>query len=765
MAMSELTTVLRHLRQVAGGPAARTDGQLLEAFAARTDQAAFEEIVRRHGPMVLGVCRRILGDAHDAEDAFQAAFLVLVRNAPRIRKREAVGCWLHGVACRTAAHARTARARRRAHERKVAAVSVPEPSTSAGWDDLRPVLDEEVNALPQRYRAPVVLCYLEGLTYEEAAARLGCPLGTVAVRLARARDRLRARLAHRGVTLSAGLVAAVLSERVVSAALPAALLRTTVEAAARVGAGNMVSAGLVPARVAALTRGVLESMPMIRWKRIAVIFLLLAVATGGAGVGLGGGAAQQPGAAKTAAQADDRRPQAAAAAERHQKKFARRVWGITEAILKHHLEPCPRDEMLLAGVKALLAAGKTAEPAALDRQVASVQSAEQLAGLLGKLWPAAGETAKLEAALLEGMFARVPGRPALVPPLPPGEAKIAGQISGNRYIGIGIQLAQDPKEKLPRIVTPIRGGPAHKGGMRAGDLILQVDGKDLTGVGLQKAVEWLRGEEGTSLTVVVRQPGGEPRTLKLTRTVVPFEDIFGFRRAGDGWTFRVATDGKASPVGYLAVRAIRSSTLHELRKLEPKLRAEGARALVLDFRFAGGGSLRHVALVADGLLDGGLMWRTRDGRGGVQEFTADRDCLFRDWPVVALVDGTNERGLSVLLAALQDNGRAVLVGEPTKADGYGLSAVPLPDGQGLLTVRSFRIERPDQKRGWPVRPDHEVRLNEGQRKAVLEWIRNKELAELPAGVTDAPPEDPQLRRAVALLERELAAKDPGAKRP
>src|SRR5262245_98279 len=347
--------------------------------------------------------------------------------------------------------------------------------------------------------------------------------------------------------------------------------------------------------------------------------------------------------------------------------------------------------MLLAGFKALLAEGKAAEPAGLDRQVAGVRSAEQLADLLGKLWPAASATASLEKALLEGMFVRVPGRPTLVSPPPPSEARIAGQISGNRYVGIGIQLAQDAKENLPRIVTPIRGGPAHRGGMRAGDRIVQVDGKDLAGVGLQKAIEWLRGEEGTSLTVVVRQPGGAPRTLKLTRTVVPFDDVYGFRRAGDGWTFRVEADGKTSPVGYLAVRSLRSSTLHELRRLEPKLRAEGARALVLDFRAAAGGSLSHVALVADGLLDGGLLWRTRDAHGETQEFTADRDCLFRDWPVVALVDGTNDRGLSALMAALQDNGRAVLVGETTKADGYGLAAVPLPDGQGLLTVRSFRI--------------------------------------------------------------------------
>jgi C-terminal peptidase prc len=762
MVSSELRTVLCHLREAAGGLAARTDGQLLEAFAARGDQAAFAEIVRRHGPMVLGACRRILGNLHDAEDAFQAAFLVLVRGAPFIRKREALGCWLHGVACRTAARARTARARRRARERRVAAVS--ESPAAAVWPDLRPVLDEEINALPERYRSAVVLCYLEGRTYEEAAARLGCPLGTVAVRLARARARLRVRLARRGVTLSAGLVAAVLSERVGSAALPAALARATAQAAALVGPGNAAGAGVVPARVAALARGVLETMPMTRWKVVAVAFLLLALGAGGVGVGLGGGTAPGPGSATgPSARADGRRPDAGAPAERF-RKIARRVWGVTEAILKHHLEPCPRDEMLLAGVKALLAEGKAAEPAGLDRQVAGVRSAEQLAGLLGKLWPAAGETASLEKALLEGMFVRVPGRPTLLPPPDPSEARIAGQISGNRYVGIGIQIDLDKEARLPRIVTPIRGGPAHKGGIRAGDLVVQVDGKDLAGVGLQKAVEWLRGEEGTSFTVVVRQPGGAPRTLKLTRTVVPFDDVYGFRRAGDGWTFRVEAGGKASPVGYLAVRSLRSSTLHELRRLEPRLRAEGARALVLDFRFAAGGSLSHVALVADGLLDGGLLWRTRDARGAVRELTADRDCLFRDWPVAALVDGTNDRSLCALLAALQDNGRAVLVGEPTRGDGYGISAVPLPDGQGLLTVRSFRIERPDRKRGWPVRPDHEVRLSEGQRKALVGWFRTKDLAELPPGVSDAPPEDPQLRRAVALLERELAARQAGAKR-
>ncbi|MCI0458720.1 MAG: S41 family peptidase [Gemmataceae bacterium] len=435
--------------------------------------------------------------------------------------------------------------------------------------------------------------------------------------------------------------------------------------------------------------------------------------------------------------------------------FARHVWHITDAILESHIEPPTRESMLRAGFKALLSAAKAPEPAELAQRVKALASQDQLTALLGEVWPRAGAADKLETALLDGMLGSVSGRPTL---MPAPDTKVAEQISGNRYIGIGVQIGMSDKAKRPYIVTPIRGGPAHKAGLRAGDLIIEVDGKDTHGIGVQKAVEWLRGEEGTALTVVVRQPEGKPRTIKLIRTVVPFEDVFGFRRNGDGWTFHVEADSKKSPVGYLAVRSLRASTLHELRKFEPQLTAAGMRALVLDFRSSSGGILRHAALVADGLLDGGVLFRTRGRQGPGATYRADPDCLFRGWPLAVLVDGSIDRAVSAVAAALQDNGRAVLVGEPTRADGYGSSLIRLPDGKTHLVVRTFRMERAEKTRGWPVRPDHEVRLSEEQRKAVFSWFRAKELAEFPPGMSDSPPDDPQLRRAVEVLEAALKGK-------
>src|SRR5262245_32494794 len=171
-----LTGLLRRMRQAAASrqTAGITDGQFLERFVAEKDDAAFEALVRQHGPMVLGVCRRVLNDVHEADDAFQATFLVLVRKAAVIGRRESVGSWLHGVAYRTALKARAGLAARRKYERQVAAMPAEDPAPEVVWRDLRPVLDEEVDRLPKKYRDPVVLCYLEAKSYEEAADTLGC---------------------------------------------------------------------------------------------------------------------------------------------------------------------------------------------------------------------------------------------------------------------------------------------------------------------------------------------------------------------------------------------------------------------------------------------------------------------------------------------------------------------------------------------------------------------------------------------------------------
>jgi RNA polymerase sigma factor (sigma-70 family) len=276
--------VLPHLCRLIGPQfgGERSDRELLERFLGERDAAAFAALVRRHGPTVLGVCRRILNNVHDAEDAFQATFLVLVRKGRSIAKREALGSFLYGVAYRVALKARADAVRRRQRERQ-AANRVEEQATPDGtWDDLRPILDEEVNRLPDKYRQPIVLCYFEGKTYQEAARLLGWPAGTASVRLARARELLRSRLALRGLALSAIALAARLAEGTAAAAEACLLADATAHAALRFAADPAAAA--VSSRVIALTEGVVQAMVLRKWKTVAGIFLTVSVLCGGAGV-------------------------------------------------------------------------------------------------------------------------------------------------------------------------------------------------------------------------------------------------------------------------------------------------------------------------------------------------------------------------------------------------------------------------------------------------------------------------------------------------
>jgi RNA polymerase sigma factor (sigma-70 family) len=243
-----------------------SDAQLLERFVSRRDHAAFATLVARHGPMVLAVCRRLLPSVHDAEDAFQATFLVLVRRAAHIRQRELLANWLYGVAHRVATRARTQAARRRTYGgQDIERVAAEAPGE---WPDrdVQPVLHEEINRLAAKYRTPVVLCYLQGKTNEEAAQELGCPVGTVKGRLARARNLLRGRLTRRGLAVPAWLVAAALAPNAAPAAVSAMLGEATVQAAMRLAAGEATA--LVSARVADLTDGALRGMGPGHWKAV-----------------------------------------------------------------------------------------------------------------------------------------------------------------------------------------------------------------------------------------------------------------------------------------------------------------------------------------------------------------------------------------------------------------------------------------------------------------------------------------------------------------
>jgi RNA polymerase sigma factor (sigma-70 family) len=283
MAIGELGAVLRRLREAAFPPEGGcwTDGQLLERFLAHRDEAAFEALVRRHGPMVLGVCRRMLRNPHDAEDAFQATFLVLVRKAAAIRQRETVGNWLYGTAYRVALEAQAAR--RRARERQVSEMPEPEAPGEDVWEDLRPLLDQGLSRLPDKYRVPVVLCDLEGRTRREVARQLGIPEGTLSSRLATARRMLAKLLARYGPAVPGAALGAALSQEAVSARVPAPLVVSTVKAATAVAAGQGAAAAVASAKVTALTDGVLKAMLLAKLKVATAVLVVGGIV---AGVGL-----------------------------------------------------------------------------------------------------------------------------------------------------------------------------------------------------------------------------------------------------------------------------------------------------------------------------------------------------------------------------------------------------------------------------------------------------------------------------------------------
>jgi RNA polymerase sigma factor (sigma-70 family) len=272
MAGKHLHGLLDCIRQLAGAPAAadQTDRQLLERFVRTRDEDAFTALVRRHGALVWGVCRRTLGHHQDAEEVFQATFLVLARKAGAVPWRQDVGNWLYGVACRVARKARGQAVRRRARWEPLGD-DLPAPPDAVGPEELRPVLDEEVQRLPQKYRAPVVLCYLQGKTYHEAARLLGWAEGTVSGRLARARELLRRRLLRRGLTVPAALLAVLPSPGGGAEVVPGGLSEAVVRS---------VTAGVLDTPAAVLAKGVLRAMALSKWSLPGLMLLVLA------GVGL-----------------------------------------------------------------------------------------------------------------------------------------------------------------------------------------------------------------------------------------------------------------------------------------------------------------------------------------------------------------------------------------------------------------------------------------------------------------------------------------------
>jgi RNA polymerase sigma factor (sigma-70 family) len=284
MANAALASVLQQFRTMAQAKAYEetSDRRLLELFLDRREEAAFVALLKRHGPMVLQVCRRTQGNEQDAEDIFQATFLLLACKASSIRKRDSLASWLHGVAHRLTLDAMCLNHRRQARERRAAEMRKTSAVTDQAWQELQGTLDQALRQVPEKYRTPLVLCYLEGRTQEEAARRLGCPLGTVRSRLARGRDRLKTVLERQGVGLSSAALAGTLAQSDASATVPPLLLMATARAAWSYRAGKAATA-VVSARAAALLERGVKAMLTVKLKVMTVVIL----ATGALGLGAG----------------------------------------------------------------------------------------------------------------------------------------------------------------------------------------------------------------------------------------------------------------------------------------------------------------------------------------------------------------------------------------------------------------------------------------------------------------------------------------------
>ncbi|AGA27562.1 RNA polymerase sigma factor [Singulisphaera acidiphila] len=250
-----------------------TDGQLLARFATRNDEAAFEALLARHGPLVLHVCRNLLRDRGDVEDAFQATLLVLVRKAGAIHVETSLGPWIYSVAYRVANRARANREIRITRENPVADLDPQAPSEDLDGHDVSPLLHHELAQLPERLRAPIVLCYFQGLTHELAAAQLRWPVGTVRSRMARARRLLRERLTRKGVVLSAGFLVGA-SQQTTAAMIPRILSEETIQSAMRIAAGRAAMSGALSVPAAALMEGVLSAMWMTKLKTTAAVAIM-----------------------------------------------------------------------------------------------------------------------------------------------------------------------------------------------------------------------------------------------------------------------------------------------------------------------------------------------------------------------------------------------------------------------------------------------------------------------------------------------------------
>jgi carboxyl-terminal processing protease len=450
--------------------------------------------------------------------------------------------------------------------------------------------------------------------------------------------------------------------------------------------------------------------------------------------------------------------------------LAARIWEITDAVLDHHINPATRPQMILDGLEGVYQAAGAAVPAGLARRVSTITSPEQLTPLLDEVWrlmppaglPKPGRELGPDNPLIDALLGKVPSQARL---LSERDLKVEEQFAGNRYVGLQIALGIDSESKRAMVNEVFEGGPADKAGLKKGDLIEEIDGTSTEGADVREVVERLRGAEGTSVTIRVRQQKQpESRVLTITRGVLPRQTVKGFRNRADG-SLELLIPGPER-IGYLKFEEILGSTPHELRVLASRLEDEDAQALILDLRPVSQGrvDLHSTILLADCLLEGGTIGRVRSARGE-EVFQAEPDALCRERLLFVLVDSNTPATAEWLAAALQDNHRAIVVGPPKARVAPGprsprprpgpgpgpalmiareanvRSVVPVGDGAWSIEMTTGRLARGD---GRPLAGDRS-----NGNGALLPDITVGRLA---PGNSSAPETDPLVRGDAILSE-------------
>ena len=369
---------------------------------------------------------------------------------------------------------------------------------------------------------------------------------------------------------------------------------------------------------------------------------------------------------------------------------SQRILNYIDLIIEHHIDPPTRQEMVLAVSKLLYHDMDVDPPQGLARWISKLRAEEDYEGFLTQHWrqAAASVAAKGEGwqeRVVDSALSKSQPHPGLhTRILSEEDYQLQKQFSDNRYVGIGIQTSTRRRYPCATRVLPL--GPAAVAGMKHGDLMTTINGQDMFDVEIPEVIKMLRGQEGVPVTITVRQPNeieSASRTLTFKRGVAPQVSVLGWSQdENETWDPLIEQD-----IAYAKLRAITGSTLHELRQIENQLESKGIRSLILDLRGTSSVDVHHVITLANGLIDGGKIGMIVHVRGR-RNYTADRDCVFRDWKIVCLINESANGLAEWFASALQANGRALLFGRPPAGQTLIMGDIKLPDGMRLQVPTS-----------------------------------------------------------------------------